>query len=66
MVVSAMNNEPRRTIPSEFAGVFSVACAPTTDREQVWCNPAAPAEWGAAGIDVEGRVDRRRNHGRVR
>jgi subtilisin len=30
-----------------------VACAPDTDRERILQNPAAPAEWGAAGIDVE-------------
>jgi len=30
-----------------------VACGPGTDREQIWCNPAGPAEWGAAGIDVD-------------
>ncbi|MFM2077762.1 MAG: hypothetical protein RJA49_1652 [Actinomycetota bacterium] len=53
MLVSAMNNERKRTIPSEFAGVFSVACAPGTDRERVWCNPSGPPEWGAAGIDVD-------------
>ena len=53
LLVAAMNNEPRRTIPSEFAGVFSVACAPGVDRERVWSNPAGPAEWGAAGIDVD-------------
>lgn len=53
MLVSAMNNERRTTIPSEFAGVFSVACGPGTDRERFWCNPHAPAEWGAAGIDVD-------------
>jgi subtilisin len=53
MLVCAMNNEPRTTIPSEFAGVFSVACGPGTDRERFWCNPSAPAEWGAAGIDVK-------------
>jgi subtilisin family serine protease len=53
LLVSAMNNERRRTIPSEFAGVFSVACAPGTDREQIWCNPQGPAQWGAAGIDVD-------------
>ncbi len=53
LLVSAMNNEPKTTIPSEFAGVFSVACAPHTDRERILHNPAAPAEWGAAGIDVE-------------
>jgi subtilisin family serine protease len=53
LLVSAMNNERKTTIPSEFAGVFSVACAQGTDRELVWRNPDAPAEWGAAGIDVE-------------
>jgi subtilisin family serine protease len=53
LLVAAMNNERKRTIPSEFAGVFSVACAPGTDRETIWCNPEGPAEWGAAGIDVD-------------
>lgn len=53
LLVAAMNNERKRTIPSEFAGVFSVACAPGDDRERIWCNPQGPAEWGAAGIDVD-------------
>lgn len=53
LLVSAMANERKRTIPSEFAGVFSVACGPGNDRERVWCNPSGPAEWGACGIDVE-------------
>jgi subtilisin family serine protease len=53
LLVSAMNNDYKRTIPSEFASVFSVACAPGVDRERFWYNPAGPAEWGAAGIDVE-------------
>lgn len=53
LIVSALANERKRTIPSEFAGVFSVACGPGNDRERVWCNPSAPAEWGACGIDVE-------------
>jgi len=53
MIVSAMNNEPKRTIPSEFAGVFSVACAPGTDRELVWCRSTGPGQWGAVGIDVQ-------------
>ena len=53
LLVSAMSNERKRTIPSEFAGVFSVACGPGTDRERFWYNPAAPAEWGAPGVDVE-------------
>lgn len=52
-VVSAMNNERRRTIPSEFAGVFSVACAPVSRPDEFWCNPDGPAEWGALGIDVQ-------------
>jgi subtilisin family serine protease len=53
LLVSAMNNERKLTIPSEYAGVFSVACGPGTDREQVWCNPSGPADWGACGLDVE-------------
>ena len=53
MVVSAMNNERKRSIPSEFAGVFSVACCEGSDRERFLRNPRAPAEWGAIGVDVE-------------
>jgi subtilisin family serine protease len=53
LIVAAMNNERKRTIPSEHAGVFSVACGRGTDREQVWCNPRGPAEWGAAGVEVD-------------
>lgn len=53
LLVSAMNNVRKLTIPSEFAGVFSVACAPGHDRERVLYNPEGPAEWAAAGIDVE-------------
>lgn len=53
MVVSAMNNERKRSIPSEFAGVFSVACCEGDDPESYLCNPSPPAEWGAVGIDVE-------------
>ncbi len=53
LLVSAMNNSRKRSIPSQYAGVFSVACAPGTDPEQIWCNPAGPADWGACGIDVE-------------
>jgi subtilisin len=52
LIVSAMNNERKRSIPSEFSGVFSVACAPGTDRETFWWSANAPAEWGAPGIDV--------------
>ena len=53
MLVSAMSNERKRTIPSEYAGVFSVACGPGSDREQLWCNPQGPAEWAACGVDVD-------------
>ncbi len=53
LVVSAMANERKRSIPSEFAGVFSVACGPGTDREQFWCNPNGPAEWAAPGMGVD-------------
>lgn len=53
MVVSAMNNERKRCIPSEFSGVFSVACHTGQDPERFTYNPAPPAEWGAPGIDVE-------------
>ena len=53
LLVSAMANERKRTIPSEYSGVFSVACGPGDDRERIWCSPSAPAEWGACGIDVE-------------
>ena len=52
-IVSAMNNERRRSIPSEFAGVLSVACAPCADRETWRHRRGGPAEWGAAGIEVE-------------
>jgi subtilisin len=53
VIVSAMNNEPRRSIPSEFAGVLSVACAPVPDREHFVVNGDSPAEWGALGMDVD-------------
>ena len=51
-LVSAMNNERKPSIPSELAGVFSVACGPGDDLEAIWCNPRGPAEWGAAGIEL--------------
>lgn len=62
LVVSAMANERKRTIPSEFAGVFSVACGPGHDRERVWCNLFGPAEWGACGIEVAGAATEGSQH----
>ncbi|MCZ3389336.1 MAG: S8 family serine peptidase [Actinomycetia bacterium] len=53
MVVSAMNNWPGRSYPSEFAGVFSVAAHDGTDPFALDFNPHPPAEWGAPGIDIE-------------
>jgi subtilisin len=52
MVVCALSNEAKLSIPSEFASVFSVAAAATDDPEPVLANPSPPAEWGARGIDV--------------
>ncbi len=52
LLVSSMNNERKRTIPSELAGVCSVACGPGQDLERVWCNPEGPPEWAAAGLDL--------------
>lgn len=53
MLVSALANEPKVSIPSEFASVFSVAAIEGDDRERFYANPSPPAEWGAAGVDVE-------------
>ena len=53
MVVSAMNNWPGRSYPSEFSGVFSVAAHEGTDPYVFDVNPNPPAEWGAPGIDLE-------------
>lgn len=52
LLVASMNNERKRTIPSELAGVCSVACGPGQDLERVWCNPEGPPEWAAAGLDL--------------
>lgn len=53
MLVSALANEPKVSIPSEFASVFSVAAVEGTDREKFYANPSPPAEWGAIGVNVE-------------
>jgi subtilisin family serine protease len=52
MVVCALANDAKVSIPAEFASVFSVAAVTTEDPEQLLANPAPPAEWGARGIDV--------------
>lgn len=53
MLVSALSNEPKVSIPSEFASVFSVAATEGSDRERFYANPSPPAEWGAIGVNVE-------------
>jgi subtilisin len=53
MLVSALSNEAKVSIPSEFASVFSVAATEGDDRERFYANPSPPAEWGALGVDVE-------------
>lgn len=54
VVVGAVNNVPRPSYPSDFAAAVSVASTPTTDDPfALVCRPGAPAEFGAAGIDVE-------------
>ncbi|HEY6532836.1 MAG TPA: S8 family serine peptidase [Acidimicrobiales bacterium] len=53
VLVAAMNNERKLTIPSQFSSVLSVACHPGADPEAFSCNPNPPAEWGAPGMGVE-------------
>jgi Subtilase family. len=53
MLVSALANEPKVTIPSDFASVFSVAATEGADPERFAANPSPPAEWGAIGVDVD-------------
>jgi subtilisin family serine protease len=53
MLVSAMANEPKKTIPSEFSSVFSTAAIVGDDPLELRYNAAGPAEWGARGIDVD-------------
>lgn len=53
MLVSAINNIPAPSYPSQYAGVFSVAAH---ERKEPLCfdyNPAPPVEFGAPGIDIE-------------
>ncbi len=53
MLVSAVNNLPVPSYPSQFAGVFSVAASPGRDPERFVVNPSPPVEFGAPGIDVD-------------
>ena len=53
MLVSAVNNVPAPTYPSQFSGVFSVAAYLGRDPETYVANPEPPVEFGAPGIDID-------------
>ena len=53
MLVAAINNVPKPSYPSEYAGVFSVAAHDGTDPYAFDYNPEGPVEFGAPGIDLE-------------
>jgi subtilisin family serine protease len=53
LLVSAANNQPGPTYPSEYASVVSVAARPGADPLSLAYNPRPPVEFGARGIDVD-------------
>ena len=53
VLVSAMNNLPAASYPSEFSSVLSVAATAGSDPFELFANPAPPADFGAPGIEVE-------------
>jgi subtilisin family serine protease len=53
VLVSAMNNVPADTYPSQFSSVISVAATTDSDPFALLANPAPPADFGAPGIDIE-------------
>ena len=53
VLVSAANNQPGPTYPSQFSSVISVACRPGADPLGLAANPKPPVEFGARGIDVD-------------
>jgi subtilisin family serine protease len=53
MLVSAINNVPAPSYPSQYAGVFSVAAHDGKDPFGFDYNPSPPVEFGAPGIDLE-------------
>lgn len=52
-VVTAANNVQRRSYPSLYASVTSVACNTTADPFRFHFNPEPPTEFLARGIDVD-------------
>jgi subtilisin len=53
MLISAINNVPSPSYPSQYAGVFSVAAHDGKDPLGFDYNPSPPVEFGAPGIDLE-------------
>jgi len=53
MLVSAINNNPAPSYPSEYSSVFSVAAHERTDPFGFDYNPSPPVEFGAPGIDLD-------------
>ena len=53
LLVSAANNQPGPTYPSQYASVVSVAARSGTDPWALAYNPRPPVEFGARGIDLE-------------
>lgn len=53
VLVSAANNAPGPTYPSQYASVVSVAARGGGDPMGLAYNPRPPVEFGARGIDVE-------------
>ncbi|GAW49953.1 MULTISPECIES: S8 family serine peptidase [unclassified Nocardioides] len=53
VLVSAANNAPGPTYPSQYASVVSVAAREGDDPWSVATNPRPPVEFGARGIDVD-------------
>ena len=53
VLVSAANNQPGPTYPSQYASVVSVAARGGDDPMGLAYNPRPPVEFGARGIDVD-------------
>jgi subtilisin len=53
VLVSAVNNIPASSYPSEYASVVSVAAHEGCDPFTYFYNPSPPVEFGAPGIDLD-------------
>jgi len=52
-IVSAVNNVPAPSYPSQYSSVISVAAHEGHDPFTYYYNPTPPVEFGAPGIDIE-------------